>query len=285
MATTIAGYEGVTAGTQKSVTVTQLDGAVGLDVTLVANVAGKALPQVDVNIQDQTTTTIDLYLNQMLNSGALLGSPIAADDKVITLVGGHGAVVGNCLCVKEGSSFYQGIITNVAVNNITVDTPFDVAHTTAAEVEIGNINLNINGSVTPVVFEVGPLVGSGDKWDITRMQGAIRDATAMDDGLFGGVTALTNGVYFRRNNGTAKNLFNIKTNGDIRLRSDEANYAAKAKSGEYGISFTRTWAGQENSGVTLRLDSADGDTFQAIVQDDLTGLIEFNIIIQGHVVE
>lgn len=284
MPTTLNGYETKTSGSQKDVTVTDNGTEVGLDVVLRGESVG-VLPQVDVNIQDQTTQDIDLLLQQELNVGNLLAADTIIDDKQITLTAGHGAVVGNSVCFREGKSFTQEIITAVNVNLITLDSPLDKVYTTAADICIGNVNMAVNGSVTPVIFKIGPLPAGEDKWDLTRILGNITDDSVMDDSKFGGISALTNGIFFRRNNGVYKNLFNVKTNGELSLRMYDTKYSDKAPAGTYGFSFRRTWAGQSKSGVTIRLDSADSDVFECVVQDDLTGLTTFKVAVQGHVVE
>jgi len=139
----------------------------------------------------------------------------------------------------------------------------------------------VNGSVTPVVFESGPLTG---EWDIVRMIGAIIDGTSMDDAKFGGIGPLTNGVVFRKKNGIYKNLFTAKSNGQMALRMYDVSYADKAPSGSFGLRFRRTWNGRDKSGVVVRLNAEDGDTFQCVIQDDLTGLDSFNVVIHGQVV-
>ena len=55
-------------------------------------------------------------------------------------------------------------------------------------------------------------------------------------------------------------------------------------SGEYGFRTRRTFGGQNKNGVVIRLDGED-DSFQLIVQDDLTGLTFMEAVAQGHVVD
>lgn len=52
-----------------------------------------------------------------------------------------------------------------------------------------------------------------------------------------------------------------------------------------GSVFRRSFAGQDKNGVVIRLNGDQGDEFQVIVQDNLTGLTHFRTVVQGHVVE
>ena len=246
----------------------------------------KVVDSVDVYIQDQNSPDIDLYMHQALNDGNLLAVDTVIDTSTITLTAGHGAVLGNIICIREGVHFTQFEVLSVVVNVVTIDSPMDKLYTSAgATVCISNKNMNVDGSVTPVIFRIEPLPLCGIKWDITRIMGSILSTTSMDDGKFGGLTALTKGVVFRKKNGIYKNLFNAKTNGGLRARMYDVAYATKAPAGLYGMSFRRTYAGQSKAGVTVRLDAADSDELQVIIQDDLTGLDTFNVIVQGHLVE
>jgi len=107
----------------------------------------------------------------------------------------------------------------------------------------------------------------------------------MDDSRFGGLDALTNGFIARYNNEISNNLFNVKTNGEMRSHMFDVAYALRAPSGFYGVSGRKTFSGREKHGVTKRLKAIKGDELIALIQDDLTGLATFTLIGQGHVVE
>ena len=188
----------------------------------------------------------------------------------------HNIVAGNLLNFKNGTHFFQGIVTNVATNVITVDSPFDYAFSATSTVERCNINMNVNGSVTPVIFNITPSGLTNVKLDITKIHFYISDGTAMTSELFGGLTALTRGVVVRSIDGVHKVHFNIKKNGEFGLHCDDVRYDDRASgSNIWSVSAIKRFAGQENQGVTIRLESMTDDTIQIIVQDDLTGLIQF----------
>jgi hypothetical protein len=149
----------------------------------------------------------------------------------------------------------------------------------------GNRSMNVDGSVTPAVFQIGPVGAATEiEIDIVRIMGWIQDDVSMDDAKFGGISALTRGLVLRRNNadGTFTNYWNAKSNGEIRLLAFDANYASKAPSGFYGFNFRNTYGGQSKHGVVIRLTT--GQSMQVVVQDDLTDLAEMFMMAQGHIV-
>ena len=52
--------------------------------------------------------------------------------------------------------------------------------------------MNVNGSTKAVIYAVRP--PAGVKWDITNIMISMVGSSAMDDGTFGPLTALTNGI-------------------------------------------------------------------------------------------
>lgn len=262
--------------------------------TAITNEAGDEFVKVtngglDVNIQDQHSQTINLLLARVVQV-VTVATAAAIDDMVITLTAAVSPVVGNLICLKEEKSFYQGFIMAVVANgsnwDVTLDTPLDYAFTTAGGCSERNSNMAVDGSVTPVEFSVSPGdLQDGVQWDITRILATITSGTAMDDAKFGGIPALTRGIYMRHVNGITKNLFNIKSNQDWRLEAFDVNYSTKAPAGSYGFSIRRTYGGQSKSGVTLRLDAISSDKLSVWVQDDLTGDDTFFMRVQGHEVE
>lgn len=243
----------------------------------------------DVNIQDQTTEIIDLHLSQLIQTVTIITNT-AIDDTVITISSAAEPTNGYIACLKEGSAFYQGeILSHVAngVNwDISLDTPLDFAYTTVGGCSERNINLAVDGSVTPVIFSLSPSnLVSGTEWDIVRVMGSLTDETSMDDAKFGGMLALPKGIVFRTRDGTIKNIFNAKTNSDLKSHMYDVAYSDKAPSGSFGLNFRRTFGGQNRNGVVIRLCADDNDEFQVIIQDDLTDLVTFNVITQGHIVE
>jgi hypothetical protein len=238
----------------------------------------------DVALQDQTTPSVGLYLHQDTGSITLASSG-SIGDTIITLVAGHGVVAGDIICLIEGDRWYQGIATNVATNVISLTSPLDYAYTAGATCHKGNVNANVNGAVTPVVFHIAP--PSGVQWDITLLTFTIIDNAVMASNTFGGLSSLTNGIQMRIKNGIYHNIFNARNNGELwaRCAMPADPYDPKPPAGAYGFRCLRKFGGQGNTGVVFRLDGDDNDEMQLIIQDDLTGLINFFVLAQGHKVD
>jgi len=235
-----------------------------------------------VNLQDQTSAAIGHWFH-IDKTTVTLASGVAEEDQQVTLQAGHGAVVGDGIIIKEGTEYYEGIIVGVTVNVIDLDTPLDGTFTTGASVLLVNYDLAVDGSGTAIVARVTP--HAGVKWDVTRIYVAIADATAMDDGTFGGMGALTKGCVLRgKYNGNYVNVINIKTNQDLGMACNVQEYHAKAPGGEYGFRCMVQIAGQSAIGVAIRLDGDMDQELQLLIQDDLTDLSSFRVRIQGHVV-
>lgn len=277
--------------TNLKVTITgTVTGAVGFKLLLSQNgdaAATVAKGSLDVKIQDQHTPVVDLFLSQLIQTVDITTNT-AVDDSVVTITSAAQPTNGNIICLKEDGHFYQGKILSSVANasdwDVTLDTPLDYPFTTVGGCSERNINLAVDGSTVPVEFIISPSDPTKIvSWDITRFMASVLDATAMDDGTFGGIPALTNGCYLRIENGIKKNLVNIKTNGDWSLRSFDVTYSNKAPAGQFGLTVRKSYAGQEKAGVTLRI--TDDDTITMVVQDDLTGLISFQMVAQGHIVD
>lgn len=246
----------------------------------------RTLNALDVSLQDQTTQVVDLLLMQTIQTMTLAGD-ISIDDTGGTVISDAQPTVGNYLIAKESGRFYQGqILTSVANGadwDITVDTPSDFAFTEAgATITEGNADIAVNGSVTPVTFQICPPVGT--KWDVVRVIILLNTTAAPKDDYFGdsNVGALTNGMIFRKKDGEYFNIFNVKTNGELALRAYDIKLLDK--SAGFGVICRRTFGGQSKNGVVIRLDGDTADEFQVVVRDDLRDLVDGAVVVQGHVV-
>ena len=242
-------------------------------------------------IQDQTSQVLNLELCRTIQNLDIAAST-TMDARTVQVIAGTAPIVGNHLCLKQGTAIYQNAIIAVSGASspftVTLDTPLDFAFTTAAVANETSTNMAVNGSVTPVVFRVSPQgLSEGTRWDITRVIFVIRSSAtpAMDDGKFGNLTSLTNGVVLRVSDGYTKNIFNVKNNGEFALQAFDANYSSAAPAGTAAFRCRRTFNGQEKNGVVIRLAASTSDELQVIVQDNLSGLTSFKAIAQGHFVE
>lgn len=245
--------------------------------------AGGALQRsLDVYIQDQTSDIIDLYVTRFINS-LTLATTCLVDSLSITVTDASAVTAGNYISIQQDDRFYQGKILSKNVNVLNLDTPIDYPFTPSAGIQEKSRELNVDGSVTTQIANIRPLPGIVG--DITRIIFVITDNVEMDDSKFGGIPALTKGIVLRRKNGHNHSIFNAKTNSDIIARCSSSNYSSKAPAGEFGFNAIREFNGQDRNGVVIRLDGSIGDELQILIQDNLTDLTSFHVIVQGHLVD
>jgi len=141
--------------------------------------------------------------------------------------------------------------------------------------------MNVDGSVTPVVFSVLPF--SAQSGDMVRMIVEMRDTSPMDFETYGGLPALTNGCVIRVKNGdgTYRNLYNFKSNGDIIEQCFDHDFFLNNGGNVRGFTARLTWGGTSKHGVVIRLDGSLGEALEFIVQDDLSELTRMHWTAQG----
>ena len=143
--------------------------------------------------------------------------------------------------------------------------------------------MNVNGSSAVKTFGITNAYSTAV--DITQIIFHITDATDMDDALFGGISALTRGIVLRKAYARGDHFetyFNIKSNGEFGEISgpESKSYDSKAPAGVYGYTVKFNFGGQDEFGAVIRLEA--GDKIQLLIQDDLTGLLTFNAMVEGH---
>lgn len=229
--------------------------------------------------QENRSDIIGYLTYQKVGGDMTLASNSTIATYTLVMTAGHSFSNGDEIRLTEGSNVFRGKVLNVATNTLTLDTPLDFAYTTACVVNEVVTNMNVNGSVTPQNFGLY-LPATFPPIDISGFRVNMIDNTAMDDGTFGGIAALTRGVVLRvnRSNGTKKNLGNAKTNSDLSMMIDNIKYSDKAPAGTYGVQFEAKL--KEATGSVIRLYPSD--SIEIIVQDDLTNLISLKAFFYGH---
>jgi hypothetical protein len=256
---------------------------------------------VDVANQDQTTPSIEHFLYRELNDVVIL-NPLTKGQNTIDLSTGHGFTVP--LTYKEylnvyyedpdlpgalGSRFNQFAV--VAVNgdtiSITPSMPYDLDTAKITSSKRVNVNQSIDAGslVTPIKYKTRP--PGNTKWDITRFIIDMILTSAGDDGKFGNLPPLTNGVFF----GFEGDLFTeyllaIFDNGGFRATAYDVQYTVRSGgAGDFGMAVRKTSAGMDKLGVAVRLEGETNDHFVSYVQDALTGIVRYRVKIMGHIVE
>ena len=243
----------------------------------------------DVSLQNEITPIVDLHLLLKLGDMTILAQG-AINDLTIQVSSVVVPVIGDAIALIEagGDAYFQAeilAITPLGGDDYTLglDSPLDFPFGVTDIGSLDSYDLNVDGSVTPVVFSLGPTgLASNVEWDITRMLASLIGSTAMDDGKFASIPALLRGIMVREVNGQTKNIFNAKTNGEIKEHAFDLSYADKAPAGQFGMGFRRSFNGQEKNGVVIRLSNESGDGIQCIIQDDLTALNSFKVTVQGN---
>lgn len=135
-----------------------------------------------------------------------------------------------------------------------------------------NKNMNVNGSVTPVVFEAKP--PHGKKWRITRMVGYLEGVNPFSAEKFADLTALTNGVEVLIN---GKVITTWNTNRDI--ASQIPVLTAPKALGKEDRTLAGVWSLKEVFGNAILVDDENGIQFK--IKDNLTAITAFNVTVQG----
>jgi len=246
-----------------------------------------ATGSLDVKVQDQTSAPVIFRLNKVIGE-TTLAIVTAIGDKSVTVADSTGMVINQYVSILSApdNRFYLGKILGISGNIITLDTPLDFAFPVGTGMAFRNANMAVNGSVTPQVFSVrGDIADIGVEIDITRIIFSMTCDTVVTFAKFGDLAALTNGIVLRRKNGTYNNIFNVKSNAEIAgIMYDMTIYSAdNPQQAVDGLNARLTFNGQSKIGIVIRI--GPGEDLELIVQDDLSGLLNFEIMIEGHIVE
>ena len=203
-------------------------------------------------------------------------------DTSIEVVSSAGFTLENKLDIYDGED--ENVLPTIKAisgNVITLDKPLDHAYDIGDTVDEIIINMNISGSlISPQSFKVKPL--AGEEVDYTRILIEMTHGSSGDNGLFGDLSELSNGVVLRTYLGatdTFKSLSIWKTNSDIAVDMYDITYSTRSGGGgSYGTNARGTF---QKTGAVVRLNGDDGDYLEILIQDDLTGLDSFRIKAQG----
>jgi len=241
---------------------------------------------IPVFIQDQTTGLLDLHFVQLITALTLAVDTVVNSNS-ITVQSGHGLTTGDAgthiaLFDVASATFTSAELVSVAGDVLLLDSPMPRIFAVGAATAGAFLkNMNVDGSITPQVFSI--TARENISGDIVALAMEFRDTIPMDFDTFGGLPALTNGVVLRVNNGdgTYRNLYNFKSNGDIILMAQMHDFTENNGGGIRGFNAHLVFGGQENHGVVIRLDWTLSEALELVVQDDLTGLTGMDWIGQG----
>ena len=138
-------------------------------------------------------------------------------------------------------------------------------------------DMSVDGSVTPVSFKIQPPLG--ESWHVHKIALDMAHSSAGDVGLFGNLTALTNGCQLNLYDGTSSFEYTVwQTNADIYMDFGDLQFVSRSGGGgTYGTLGTGKF---QDAGTVVSLSS---DMYlELVVRDDLTGLGAFRMKAQGH---
>lgn len=231
---------------------------------------------------DQVTPPFDLYFIQPDGTPTTSTAAVAIDDIVITVANVAPFSVGQYIGVfNPVGRYYFGTITAIAVNDLTLDTPFDFAFPSGSNVLPFTRDMNVVGTpASPKYFEIQGPGSAGLEVDITRFMLSIGTTSPGNINEFGNLTALTAGLVLRRKDSVYRNIWNIKTNLEFGLHAYDIQPFTAVGPGGDGLICRYTFSGQDKHGVAIRLKQ--GEALQLIIQDDLSGLVSFRCLAEGH---
>jgi hypothetical protein len=232
----------------------------------------------------RTTAPIDLFFIRATGAPTTLDTQASIGDYDIDVISATGFSAGTYMGIfcPTANRFFFTTVLNVVSNTLTLDTPLDFAFIPGDNVLPLTRDLNVDGSTTPVVFQIrGGGAGSTLSIDINRLMFSMDTTTRVTLQDFGDLTALTNGLVLQRSDGITRNTFNIKQNSDfVSLAYDLQMFDATNPNENNGLACRYTFNGQDKHGTALQLEP--GDSLDLIIQDDLSGLEKFHIMGQGY---
>lgn len=142
-------------------------------------------------------------------------------------------------------------------------------------------DMNVNGSVTPQVFGVSPALLGARFAVLTRMVVLIEDSGNLAADNYGALSALTAGVRMTATIGGVE----ASVDGGLPIKSNvhwaRICYDMTEHSFGNGNNFISARCAFDGIGIPLTLKGAD--SFDITVNDNLTGLVEHHVLVQGYV--
>ena len=246
-----------------------------------------------VTLQDQTTPTVIAHMSILEQSTTTTGD-VAINAYVIPFTSVTGVETGKYLSIFDPASvrFMVAYVVSVTDMNVTIDRPFDFAFPSGSYVDVSDTNLAKNGSIgAPIVAGVRNNAGSIPPpgieltMDVTRILFHCTGDSAFNLTTFGNIAKLTNGITLRKRDGEIYNIFNAKSNGELKGLMFDFDIVATGTvgQGEDGFFGRLTFAGQSKMGVTVRL--AIDEDLELFIQDNLSGLDLLEIEVEGSLVQ
>lgn len=224
----------------------------------------------DVFIQDSTSPLFQYFFMRELKTDIALTSPVSIGDEVIDVSPGHGftGVAGEQIVLFENNRYLQLAVTNVVGDAISIEEPSTVEYSIAGAVVVrGNILMNVDGSGGDINFDV-TLRRFDVPVDISQVIITMQHgANVPDDGKFGGLAALTNGIYFHKHDGAIFSMGNYTSNQAFKDTGGIVEYTDKAPAGTNATNIA--FDIKKVFGQVIRLDPRTNDFLRGTVRDNI----------------
>lgn len=236
---------------------------------------------------EKSTRALDLYFTQTVTR-SLLSTDATIDATFVLVDNAVGFTASANIEIYSGlpeDKFYHGTIINKVGNTVYIDTPIDYAFSAGSIVDSTTTSLNIDGSAQPQIFTISACgTESRISLMVTRIMINLVTTDPIDLTKFGDIAGgIVKGVVLRKNDGEIHNMWNIKTNADISLLAYDTKtfLATNPGQGVNGLDARNSYAGESKHGAGIKLLPCE--RLEIIIQDDLSSLLKFRIMAQGHV--
>ena len=242
---------------------------------------------IDVHDADVHDVPVNELFHRHTGVTTTVAVAVSAGATSITVANGAAFTNGRPFQIESATtveSTFPIIISGGGTNTFTLDRPLDNSFSIGDSVEEVTTNMAVLGTrAAPVSFKLLPDINQ--EWHIVRFLIAMELTTAGDDSRFGNIAGgLTNGCVLRAYNGATgqyRTFTNWKTNFDIGMDMYDFAYIDKAGSGNFGVRGRGSI--KKGTGAVPKLIYSEGSYLELLVQDNLTGLIRFNLKSQGHI--
>lgn len=240
-----------------------------------------------INIHDADShhSIVNEFFHQHTTTTTTFAQNAPAGSTDINLTSATGFAVGDYLHLQDGLiETVHPKITVLTGTIATLDRPLDNSFVAGDTITKTLQTMNVSATLaSPQSFKIHP--SNNEVWHIEAIKLEMTHSTAGDNGLFGNLTALTNGVVLRRYDGLTGKFYtftNWKTNAGILLDMDSIDYNTRSSGGgTYGTDAFGNF--RTNAGSVVYLNAANGDYLEILVQDNLSSLLSFRVKVQGHI--
>jgi hypothetical protein len=197
----------------------------------------------DVFVQSNINPPFQYWLIEETITDRVLASSQPQEVEVLPLDDVTGIILGDLLAIFENTLYEQSKIIDIDVpgNTVTIDQKTSFPFSVGASIVIGkNDVINHTGTLAvPIKYKYKPRQ-STTPIDIGKLVITIESGNnAPDDSLFGGIEALTNGIYMYKKTATGRlNLGAFHTNADFKDRGAKVEYTEKLVGGIFSTHIT-----------------------------------------------